>query len=714
MKEPLRKDSAAYAGLKTLFLITSCFKTDLSLYLSSTFSTRASSVGISKLIELGFAIEEKDDDPRSGSKRQIITITKKGKIYFVDSTYETDLYYSDYMNEYGKDYATYKSRKSLNSFYRNKRVELIMKAAGVNVFPDDKPTLDQLYHILLPKDDPDFNVFMPADTSKQYPFYNMVQSDDIGIQEVRKRFQNEGFFYTLSEVREFMRGLGVGDVDALKGCTATGVYFSQDKILVIYRQNNESSSYNRLSGSDAKLPAILAGIFARISSFNRSIPAAGIGTGTIDAMVITNGSSSVYSMVMGAKSGTRSPLQEKRRKANQERFERFERIEDTTKYVIRIRGMDSSHKAELVEAALRQVPGVTSVSAVAGSSSASFTCPSVYNLNRKAVRNALALVEGIQYLGFKSEGSHSAIFLNYSCSIFPRIFAVPFSLLGIRMIKYILHTTAEEWREDGIRLARSYALNVAGADGFSLDVARDVNKAYVGVGRREINVASQSGVKRFEIPIRAIWLPFYEVRMLRAMSVDGLAVPDGIPSFAYGVMCYPGMEDCLAHCLRRATWYFRVVEQGDRVINADGSEKKAVNGEYMTYDHEQIVPLSGFVIQFDANGFRVDVEDKRREKAMSKPRRRYKKHLLTIDFGESGVQTIRQLSKATGRSMGYLIRHVMYDWMKSDECQRILNGGQLPDYLRETDTVDQADNGNDESDSSDEEEGEEFLELIDD
>ena len=285
MKEPLRKDSAAYAGLKTLFLITSCFKTDLSLYLTSTFSPRASSVGISKLIELGFAIEEKDDDPRSGSNRETITITKKGKIYFVDSTYKTDSYYLEYMNEYGKDYATFKARKLLNNFYRNKRVELMMKAAGVNVFPDDKPTLDQLYHILLPKDDPDFNVFMPADTSKQYPFYNMVQSDDIGIQEVRKRFQGEGFFYTLSEVREFIHGLGIGDADALKGCTAAGVYFSQDKILVIYRQNNENAAYNRLSGSDAKISAMLAGIFARISSFNRSIPTAGIGTGTIDAMV---------------------------------------------------------------------------------------------------------------------------------------------------------------------------------------------------------------------------------------------------------------------------------------------------------------------------------------------------------------------------------------------------------------------------------------------
>lgn len=714
MKEPLRKDSAAYAGLKTLFLITSCFKTDLSLYLSSTFSPRASSVGISKLIELGFAIEEKDDDPRSGSNRETITITKKGKIYFVDSTYKTDSYYLEYMNEYGKDYSTYKSRKSLNSFYRNKRVELMMKAAGVNVFPDDKPTLDQLYHILLPKDDPDFNVFMPADTSKQYPFYNMVQSDDIGIQEVRKRFQNEGFFYTLSEIREFMRGLGVGDVDSLKGCTATGVYFSQDKILVIYRQNNESSSYNRLSGSDAKLPAMLAGIFARISSFNRSIPTAGIGTGTIDAMVITNGSSSIYSMVMGAKSGTRSPLQEKRRKANQERFERFERIEDTTKYVIRIRGMDSSHKAELVEAALRQVEGVTSASAVAGDSSASFTCPSVYNLNRKAVRDALTQVEGIQYLGFKSEGSHSAVFLNHTCSVFPRIFAVPFSLLGIRMTKYILHTTAEEWREDGIRLARTYALNVAGASGFSLDVARDVNKAYVGVGRRDINVSSQSGVKRFEIPIRAIWLPFYEIKMLRAMSADGLAVPDGIPSFAYGVMCYQGMEDCLAHCLRRATWYFRAVEKGDRLINPDGSEKKAVNETYPTYDHEQIVPLSGFVTQYDVNGFRVDIEDKRRDKAMSKPRRRYKKHLLTIDFGEEGEVRIRQLSKATGRSMGYLIRKVMWEWMNSEEYQKLLNGGSLPDYLRD-DAADIADaeKEDDEADTDNSEDGE-FLELIDD
>lgn len=710
MKEPLRKDSAAYAGLKTLFLITSCFKTDLSLYLSSTFSPRASSVGISKLLELGFAVEEKYTDSNFVSSRQTITITKKGKIYFVDSTYKTDSYYLDYMNEYGKDYAAYKAQKTLNRFYSNKRVELILKAAGVNVFPDDKPTLDQLYHILLPKEDPDFNIFMPADTSKQYPFYNMVQSDDVGIQEVRKRFREEGFYYSLSEVRSFIKSINVGDVDALRGCTASGVYFSQDKVLVIYRQNNERAAYNRLSASDTVLPSTLATIFSRISSFNRSIPTAGIGTGTVDAMVITNGSSSVYSMVMGAKSGTRSPLQEKRRKANQEKFARYQKIEDTKKYVIRVKGMDSSHKAELVEAALRHVPGVTSVSAVTGGSSVSFTCPSIYKLNRKDVRDALAEIDGIQYLGFKSEGSHSAVFLNYSCSVFPRIFAVPFSLLGIRMIKYILHTTAEEWREDGIRLARTYALNVAGAAGFSLDVARDVNKAYVGVGRREINVASQSGVKRFEIPVRAIWLPFYEVKMLRAMSVDGLAVPDGIPSFAYGVMCYPGMEDCLAHCLRRATWYFRVVEQGDRVINADGSEKKAVNGEYMTYDHEQIVPLSDFVIQFDANGFRVDVEDKRRKKAMSKPHRKPRKHIVAFDLRKDNVDLIHQLSKVTGHSMAYLLRGQIMKWTSSEEFKKLLNGDPLPeDLVAYAESV-----KNDEEESSDEEEGEEFLELIDD
>lgn len=710
MKEPLRKDSAAYAGLKTLFLITSCFKSDLSLYLSSVFSLRASSVGISKLLELGFAVEEKYTDRSFVSSRQTITITKKGKIYFVDSTYKTDSYYLEYMNEYGKDYAAYKTKKSLNRFYSNKRVELMLKAAGVNVFPDDKPTLDQLYHILLPKEDPDFNIFMPADTSKQYPFYNMVQSDDVGIQEVRKRFHEEGFYYTITEVRAFIKSINVGDVDALRGCTASGVYFSQDKVLIIYRQNNERAAYNRISGSDTVLPAMLANIFSRISSFNRSIPTAAIGTGTIDAMVITNGNSSIYSMVMGAKSGTRSPLQEKRRKANQERFGQLERIEDSTKYVIRIRGMDSSHKAELVEAALRQVQGVTSVSAVAGGSSVSFTCPSIYKLNRKDVRDALAEIDGIQYLGFKSEGSHSAVFLNYSCSVFPRIFAVPFSFLGIRMIKYILHTTAEEWREDGIRLARTYALNVAGASGFSLDVARDANKAYVGVGRREINVSSQSGVKRFEIPIRAIWLPFYEIKMLRAMSADSLAVPDGIPSFAYGVMCYQGMEDCLAHCLRRATWYFRVVEKGDRVVNPDGSEKEAVNGTYQTYDHEQIVPLSGFVTQYDANGFRVDIDDKRRKKAMSKPRRKPKKHVVAFDLRKDDVDLIRQLSKATGHSVAYLLRGQIMKWTSSEEFKNLLNGKPLPeDLVAYAESV-----KNDEEESNDEEEGEEFLELIDD
>ena len=278
------------------------------------------------------------------------------------------------------------------------------------------------------------------------------------------------------------------------------------------------------------------------------------------------------------------------------------------------------------------------------------------------------------------------------------------------MIKYILHTTAEEWREDGIRLARTYALNVAGASGFSLDVARDANKAYVGVGRREINVSSQSGVKRFEIPIRAIWLPFYEIKMLRAMSADSLAVPDGIPSFAYGVMCYQGMEDCLAHCLRRATWYFRVVEKGDKVINPDGSEKKAVDGAYQTYDDEQIVPLSGFVTQYDANGFRVDIDDKRRKKAMSKPRRKPKKHVVAFDLRKDEVDLIRRLSKATGHSVAYLLRGQIMKWTSSEEFKSLLNGKPLPeDLVAYAESV-----KNDEEESNDEEEGEEFLELIDD
>lgn len=131
----------------------------------------------------------------------------------------------------------YKSNRSLNRFFKNKRVELMLDCVGVNVFPNDKPTLDQLYHMLLPKDDPDFNVYAPVGTLKRnkYPFYGMVQADDIGIAETKERFKEEGFYYSLPEIREFLSQITDKDIDDLRGCTASGVYISEDKILAVYR-----------------------------------------------------------------------------------------------------------------------------------------------------------------------------------------------------------------------------------------------------------------------------------------------------------------------------------------------------------------------------------------------------------------------------------------------------------------------------------------------
>lgn len=674
MKTSLRKNSAAFAALKILFLTTSCLKSDLFLYLYNKFSDHATSVGVNALLKAGYATEEKFDGTNSARVRMSITITAEGKKYFADATYSSDQYYSEYMDEYGKEYMQHKNNRSLNRFYKNKRVELMLDCIGVNVFPNDKPTLDQLYHMLLPKDDPDFNVYAPVETLKRnkYPFYGMVQADDIGIAETKERFKDEGFYYSLPEIREFLSQITDEDIDDLRGCTASGVYISEDKILAVYRQTSDDVSFNRLSTSDNNLPAAIANVFSRISNFNRSIPVTGIGSGKVDALVITNGTSSIYSMVMGSKAGTRSVYQEKLRRDNEARLKKIDQISDRTTYKIKATGIDTSQQADAVKDVLMSVPGIMSVQAEKGMNTVTVTCNSVYNLKKSEVKKALSPVAGVKFITLKGEGTHTVSFLNYACSIFPHIFAVPTSQVGIKMLSYLIHTPAEEWRAEGVDLARTYALNVVGNQGFSLDAARDQNKLYVGTGRREIAVNTGNGVKRLEIPIRAVWLPFYEIKTLRAMSADTMVNPDGVPSFAYGVICYGGMEDCLAHCLRRATWYFRAVDQGDRVINPDGSEVKPVQ----KYTHRQIVPLTGFIRQYDSNGFRVDINDPRREKAMQRPARKPRKHAMSITMEEDEIKAIASLSKATGRSMNYLVRGALQKWIASDEFKQMANRKQ--------------------------------------
>lgn len=653
MARKIRNDSAKSETLRILFYVTACWATDLNTYLLSIFSSASQvSKALKDLCKDGYiTVLEKEQ----GQSKKVVMITEKGKVKYIDDNPDNDYLYI-HRNDYGKEYNQRRAKGELDKYFRNMRVVLMMEASGVPVFPDEKPSLTQLYHMLLPHNNPEYiSEYYDYDDNGEiikYPYNNYCNL--ISENECREMLNKTGIYYTIQEYRYFLKTID-GDRDSILGTVSCGIYLNNDKCLIVYRQANDQRPIFKLSESDRRLTISVENYLGQISNFRRSIMTGGIRRGTVDALVIPNGFITVSSMVMGIKGGKRTSESKEAKKRRELRERRrgsaaeLERIDSYQEYTVRIKGLNSQDKIDKLKNVLLTENYIFKVDAEIGIINVVFQTRSGVEINKRHIRQLLK-DNGFEFKGFKSEKRSGSYLMNYANSIYSNIFIIPANSTGIAMMSYFLTTSVEQWRSDGVSLANRFSQKIIGQIGFRMNASNEQFNFHVANAIRSVELTDKNGNKVSSSEnIKIVWLPVFEVKRLYQMSVDN-------NNDLYGIICFEGMEETFAHAIRKKIWFFRPETAGNIVIDNHGNPVVNNDGEYSEYNESTLAELD-LPYEFNADGYRVDKKVKAKKKREVQAKPRY--HNSSVRFELNEYNRLKLMAKQKGTSVGKLIRTVM-------------------------------------------------------
>lgn len=285
----LRTDSVSLDVLRKMFFLHGCWKTDIHAYAKTKVTQQTASVNIDNIVKRGLITVE--NDPQY--LHPVYKITSKGKNYVIDhsdgeSFFANIVRETDYVPAYWK---TDVLERNLRGLVLSK-IQLLMCSAqndnGISpaVFPNEKPSLMALNNYLSSKDH-------LAETGTD-DIYASLSS-----REVRELMCVRGVFYTNSEVMDFWNKKWPDSTDKFNGSRFAGVFFSNNKCLIIYANKAGKGSRQlrvQLTAEEQLVNAVSNIIEYWEKDYIQDI-------NDINALVITEGYSAIKTMVTGYTSG---------------------------------------------------------------------------------------------------------------------------------------------------------------------------------------------------------------------------------------------------------------------------------------------------------------------------------------------------------------------------------------------------------------------------
>lgn len=297
----MRSSTAQYEILRALFFLTSCWMKDIKLIVRGRYSDAAVTKAVSKLISDGLAAAVEKEDKKSG-RYKMLFITGKGRRELADSSEEEYFYDDHHFKNYEKRFRRYRSTADDVLFRKltGNRAKVMFEGAEVRTFPIDKPTLYRIFFHYLPKSDVRWKNYDEACAHDSY--YAEMNDEEL---EQAMNDSEGGFYYTAEEYRLMLDQLSPNTSDTIRGSRFRGIYFNRYTCLAVYVQEpGKIGMIGIAPDTENKLAASLKW-FAQscLPGVFRSISEIGISSHGVNALIISNGYSMIYSMVTGYRNG---------------------------------------------------------------------------------------------------------------------------------------------------------------------------------------------------------------------------------------------------------------------------------------------------------------------------------------------------------------------------------------------------------------------------
>lgn len=319
-KNKISINSIGFLLLRQMYNVSTMWKKDVMLYLNSLTQENSASNIYKKLFQCRFVEEYESFSPKDITSSHelkktdifkkldnttpkrgdyvIVNITKAGINFLIDninkskyiSKQESDFIYKNYKSVH-KRFRTTDPYKYLRELERSHVMNLI-STTGAKVFPNEKPSLLDLYLKL-----------------KHLESTHDSKYLDLSISQINEIKSNSGFYYSLQEFREFdkllcrLNNMPLGE--EYRSSTASGIFISDKRCLIVYLSEPTSNKLVYLSDTESILKSKLLNYFSSLFDFrkyvvfidNKNIRS------SIDALVLSDSNSLIYSMATGKKHG---------------------------------------------------------------------------------------------------------------------------------------------------------------------------------------------------------------------------------------------------------------------------------------------------------------------------------------------------------------------------------------------------------------------------
>ena len=289
----IRSDSFELVALKHLYFMQQCWKSDFMLYMRVLYKNANTPARVyKKLIEDGYVDELNVPlASRRGSAEtaKAVSVTRQGRNAL------SDIAGDKYVEKFGITFADrYRTNdpKALDIRYSENRAYNMYVIAGAAAKPEEKPSLYHLYFMLLP------------DTRSEKADYDVRKNDekyrdDMTAEDIRRMLDDTGVYYTITEVRRFVRlvasantdddvdeDIPAGGADNIYQTRCRGLYFSRTNCTLAYvaQPHNNKRIQIRIA-NEKRLIDLLSGYLSGITDIFRSDIQTGY-TGGVDAVVI--------------------------------------------------------------------------------------------------------------------------------------------------------------------------------------------------------------------------------------------------------------------------------------------------------------------------------------------------------------------------------------------------------------------------------------------
>lgn len=550
------KASLKYSLLTLLYFLREIRKDDLYTFGVSVRSPRATTTCYQGMVRDGLVKEEQFFTSNGKTRYYVVMLTEKGEKEFLDINYNyNDLYYEDHAKDFtsktGDAFNSYNtlgnSRNGNNKENREKlharnRAMLMMYTSQIAVLPDEKPSLVDLVQTLT------------EGNEKENQKINETSFYYKGDKTAYEQILSNGIYYTKNEFLQYLGQIRADGQDQIYGARFTGILVSSDRCIVVYTINPKSTDMIKLTRVvEYTAVNLIREEMKKISDFQREVGVLDIDKGNVDALVVVNGESLIYTMVAGRHIGkgrynapSFKPKLHKDKANDNIPIADEHAVVDQDYKTIELQlsmAVDGEELATDLKNALEDIDEIEQADVQADTNELSIMIKNEKTYPKEAI---LRTVKQLGFTGVvRKKEMLIGTLLNAECNLYQHIYAVTPNEEGRRQVRYIVNTSFKRQQEEMNKL-----LERGRNETQQFEI---VNPKGLYAGRVIAEIKPFGVYTPYKDTMKVTYIPVLELKQLREMCFD----VNGVDR-VFGIISFPELYNIISKCIRKKIYFYEI------------------------------------------------------------------------------------------------------------------------------------------------------------